>query len=227
MTEAIHAVLFDLDGTLLDTAPDLVYTINKLREEHHLPALPLSAIRPILSLGSRAMLKLALEIDENYPKFNELREYFLALYLDHLSLSTQPFPHIPHLLSHLDEKCIPWGIVTNKLTRHTTVLLNALGLDKRSACVICGDSLPTSKPNPEPLLHACKLMKVHPKHCLYIGDCVTDVIASKAAKMRSLVALYGYIGAEENPYSWQADGYVHEAKEIITWLSPYLQSESI
>jgi N-acetyl-D-muramate 6-phosphate phosphatase len=214
----IRSVLFDLDGTLLDTAPDLVFTINRLREEHGLPALPLSTIRPIVSLGSKAMVKLALGIEENHPTFSELREYFLALYQDHLAMSTQFFPQVEKVLAHLDAHNIPWGIVTNKLTRHTTILLKALNLDHRPACIICGDSLPTYKPDPAPILHACELVKQEPKHCLYVGDCITDVMASKAAGTKSLVALYGYIGEEEDPYTWKADGYIQEPLDILTWL---------
>lgn len=217
----IQAVLFDLDGTLLDTAPDLVYTINRLREEYGLPALSLPAIRPVVSLGSKAMIKLALGIEENHINFNKIREYFLAIYQQHLALSTRFFPNMDKVLVHLEESGIPWGIVTNKLTRHTSALLKALSLDHRPACIICGDSLSTHKPDPAPILHACQLIKQDPKNCLYVGDCATDVIASKAAGTKSLVALYGYIGDDEDPYTWQADGYIHEAIEIIDWLAQY------
>lgn len=217
----IRAVLFDLDGTLLDTAPDLVYTINKLREEYDLPALALSTIRPIVSLGSKAMVKLALGIEENHSDFNAIREYFLALYQEHLALSTQLFPNVDKVLTHLEEKNIPWGIVTNKLTRHTSILLKALSLDHRPACIICGDSLATNKPHPATILYGCELIKQRPEDCLYVGDCITDVLASKAAGTKSLVALYGYIGANEDPYAWKADGYVKDPLDIITWLSEY------
>lgn len=215
---AINAVLFDLDGTLLDTAPDLVYTINQLRQEHHLPPLPLETIRPIVSLGSKAMVKLALGIEESHPEFSKIREYFLAIYQDNLALSTQFFPDVEKVLIHLEENNIPWGIVTNKLTRHTSALLKALSLYHRPACIICGDSLSTFKPDPAPILHACKLIEKSPSNCLYVGDCATDVIASKAAGTQSLVALYGYIGAEEDPYAWEADGYINKPIEIIDWL---------
>ncbi|TAK77499.1 MAG: HAD family hydrolase, partial [Gammaproteobacteria bacterium] len=212
-------VLFDLDGTLLDTAPDLVYALNQLRQEHDLPLLPLSTLRPIISLGSKVMIKRILGIEENSPSFNALREKFLSLYQQHLADSTQFFPGIENVLSYLEERKIPWGIVTNKLTRHTSALLKALRLDHRPVCVICGDSLPTYKPDPAPILYACQLLQQDPQQCLYIGDSLTDVTASKAAGTTSLVALYGYIGEGENPLNWLADGYIQQPIELLQWLS--------
>lgn len=216
---SIRAVLFDLDGTLLDTIPDLVFALNRLRKEHNMPDLPLSAIRPIASLGSKAMVKLALGIEETHSNFNQLRDYFLDLYETHLADSTRFFPQIEIVLEHLETTHIPWGIVTNKLTRHTMALLKALRIDHRPGCIICGDSLSTFKPDPKPILYACELLQQAPQHCLYIGDAATDVVASKAAGTKSLVALYGYIDANEEPLLWNADGYVREPIEIIDWLS--------
>ncbi|VVC76101.1 Phosphoglycolate phosphatase [Aquicella siphonis] len=217
----IRAVLFDLDGTLLDTVPDLVYALNRLRTENNLPEMPLAEIKPIVSLGSRAMVKQALGINETDSRFNTLREHFLALYDNHLADSTRFFPDIEKVLEHLDENGLPWGIVTNKMTRHTLALLKALRFDHRPGCIICGDSLPTYKPDPEPIRYACELLKQTPDHCLYVGDAATDVMASKAAGARSLVALYGYIHAHEDPFSWHADGYIQNPMEIIDWLSKF------
>ena len=212
------AVLFDLDGTLLDTAPDLAFALNQLRQEKQLPALPLDILRPLVSLGSKAMIKFALGIDENASTFNDLREQFLFLYQQHIADSTRTFPDIEKVLTHLVNERIPWGIVTNKLTRHTTALLQTLSFIEKPHCVICGDSLPTYKPDPAPIIYACELLKQAPKDCLYIGDSKTDVIASKRAGTKSLVALYGYIAANENPFNWQADGYIRQPIEIIEWL---------
>lgn len=214
----INAVLFDLDGTLLDTAPDLVYALNRLREQHHLPKLPSSAIRPMISLGSKIIVKKLLGIDETHPDFMSVREQFFELYQQHIADSTQFFPQIENVLTHLETQRIPWGIVTNKLTRHTVELLKALRIDHRPLCIICGDTLSTYKPHPEPILHACRLLKTQPQHCLFVGDSLTDVTASKAAGTQSLVALYGYIGIEDDPYTWQADGYIQKPIEIINWL---------
>jgi 2-phosphoglycolate phosphatase len=214
----IHAVLFDLDGTLLDTVHDLVYTLNHLRTTEKMPELSLDEIRPIASLGSKAMIKYAFSIEEPDPKFKRLREQFFTLYENHIARSTQFFPQMEAVLQHLETQHIPWGIVTNKLTRHTSALLKALRLDRRPACTICGDSLSTSKPDPAPILHACHLLKKDPRHCLYVGDAATDVIASKAAGTISLVATYGYIAEDENPLDWNADGYIQHPIEIIDWL---------
>lgn len=217
----IRAVLFDLDGTLLDTVPDLVYALNQIRIAGSLPELPASCIRPIANLGSKAMAKLAFGIDENDPKFPSMREQFLNLYEKHLADSTQFFPNVENVLAHLESNNIPWGIVTNKLARHALPLLKALRIDHRPACIICGDSLATSKPDPEPIRYACQLLRVEPRHCIYVGDAVTDVAASKAAGTRSIVALYGYIHSDENPLAWNADGYIQEPLELIEWMARF------
>jgi 2-phosphoglycolate phosphatase len=214
----IGAVLFDLDGTLLDTVPDLVYAINQVRLAESLPELPVSTIRPVANLGSKIMIKLAFGIEESDPRFKRMREHFLHFYEKHIADATQFFPNVEKVLLHLDSHHIPWGIVTNKLTRHTQPLLKALRFDERPACIICGDSLPTAKPDPAPIRYACELLQCAPDHCLYVGDALTDVVASKAAGTKSLVALYGYIHADDNPLSWNADGYIQEPMELIQWL---------
>lgn len=219
--KSIRGVLFDLDGTLLDTAPDLTYALNQLRQERYLPELPVSSIRSIANLGSKAMLKHAFEMDEKDPGYASLRNQFFSLYQKHILDSTQLFPNIEKVLSHLEQRDIPWGIVTNKLTKHANVLLSALGLSRRTDCIICGDTLAKSKPDPLPIIHACQMLNAKPKDCLYIGDAITDVIASKAAGTKSLVALYGYINHEDDPLTWKADGYVNEPIEIIEWLEQY------
>ncbi|OGT44622.1 MAG: hypothetical protein A3F42_03375 [Gammaproteobacteria bacterium RIFCSPHIGHO2_12_FULL_37_34] len=213
----MKAVLFDLDGTLVDTAPDLLRVINRFRKEFQLPECALQTFRSMISLGSKIMLTKTLGIEEDHPDFKMLRERFLDLYQTHLTDSPL-YPRIDQVLTHLEHHHIPWGIVTNKLTRHTTALLKVLHLNHRAGCVICGDSLSTYKPDPAPILHACKLLKQKPNDCLYVGDSITDVIASKGAGTKSVVALYGYIGLGENPYAWQADGYIHEPIEILNWL---------
>lgn len=214
----IHAVLFDLDGTLLDTVPDLVYALNQVRIAESLPELHTSEIRPIANLGSKAMAKRAFGIEESHPKFPSLREQFLHSYEKHLADSTRFFPNIENVLTHLDNNNIPWGIVTNKLTRHALPLLKALRMDHRPGCIVCGDTLAKGKPDPEPILHACRLLDVEPAHCIYVGDAITDVIASKAAGTKSLVALYGYIQTGDDPYTWDADGYIKEPLEILDWI---------
>lgn len=214
----IQAVLFDLDGTLLDTVPDLVSALNQVRAAESLPPLPQSDIRPIANLGSRKMVKTAFGIEEDDPKFIRMREHFLLFYEKNIAVATQFFPQMEEVLSHLDQQQIPWGIVTNKLIRHTHPLLKALGMDHRPQCIVCGDSLAKSKPDPAPIRYACEMLKRDPEHCLYVGDAATDVVASKAAGLKSLVALYGYIPTDDDPLLWGADGYIQEPMELIKWL---------
>lgn len=214
----IETVLFDLDGTLLDTAPDMAHALNTLRQQHGMPNLELDIIRPLVGYGSKALLKLGFNVDENHRDYLILLEEFFNAYQNCLAKSTVLFPEMPAVLQHLEEKNIPWGIVTNKPARFTMNLLDALDLTRRSACIVCGDTLTNRKPHPEPILYACKLLKRAPENALYVGDTATDVAASKAAGSHSLVALYGYISAGEDPYEWQADGYIETAGEIINWV---------
>ena len=214
----IDTVLFDLDGTLLDTAPDMAHALNTLRNYHGLPDLALAQIRPCVGFGSKALLKLGFGMDDHHPEYPRLLEEFFAAYDHCLAHSTVLFPEMAAVLNHLEAKNIPWGIVTNKPARFTSEILDALDLTRRSAITICGDTLTNRKPHPEPLLHACKILQRSPATTLYVGDTITDVQASKAAGTRSLVALYGYISADEDPYAWQADGYVETAGEIIKWV---------
>lgn len=218
MNHSPKAVLFDLDGTLLDTAPDLVYALNRLRKEQGFVELPLADLRPIISLGARGMLKQAIDIEHTHEDFPLLRERFLTLYAEHIADQTTFFPNMEIVLSHLETQGIPWGIVTNKYTKHTTSLLNALGLIKRPGCVVCGDTLAQAKPDPSPILHACALLNHNPSDCLYVGDSATDVIASLRAGARSLVALYGYLSKEDQPFTWQAQGYINDPIEILEWI---------
>lgn len=215
----IKSVLFDLDGTLLDTAPDIGNALNQVLIAHNQPALELSLIRPYVGYGVGAMLKFAFNIDEDHPRYTSLTEDVLHAYQDHLTKTTRLFSGMEKVLSHLEENNIIWGIVTNKPSRFTYDLLKSLELDKRSACIVCGDSLSRRKPHPDQILHACDLIKCSPAETLYVGDTCTDVIASKAAGTRSLVALYGYIKAEEDPHTWEADGYVSQPIDIIEWMS--------
>jgi N-acetyl-D-muramate 6-phosphate phosphatase len=209
------AILFDLDGTLLDTAEDLAFALNALREKHHMPLLPLAQIRPIAGLGSRALLKLAFGVTEEDPDFPVFKDDFFNFYLNHLTDTTTLFPQMDHVLDILDQKHIPWGIVTNKPAQFTIPLLNSLGLSKRSQCIVCGDTLARNKPHPEPILYACHLLNIDPIKTAYIGDTAIDVIASKAANCKSLVALYGYIAEHEDPLSWQADLYIENVIDIL------------
>lgn len=215
---SIKAILFDLDGTLLDTATDLGRALNHLLEEEALPPLPIEAIRPAAGAGSAGLLKLGMNVLPDDPRYSALSERLLNFYQQYLLNTTHFFPGIEQTLDYLDQHAISWGIVTNKPARYTDPLIAHLKLDQRAVCVISGDSLKNRKPHPEPLLHACQLLQQAPENCLYVGDSAIDIQACKAAGNPSLAALYGYIPLGEDPFSWGADGYIQHASEIIQWL---------
>jgi 2-phosphoglycolate phosphatase len=209
------AILFDLDGTLVDTAPDLAHVLNQLRIQEGKPLLPFSDIRSYASDGTRGLLQLSFGIEGNHPHFEILREKFLQLYASNINQYSVFFEGIENILSLLDKKKLPWGIVTNKYTHLTEKLLKELNIFDRTACIVCGDTLPECKPHPAPLIHAAKLLGVSPEACCYVGDHERDIQAAKAANMFSIAALYGYIHPETKPKLWQADAYIHSAQELL------------
>lgn len=213
-----HAVLFDLDGTLLDTAPDMAFVLNEVRKKHALPEIPFNHVRAAVSHGMKGMLESGGDMHETDPHFKSMIEECLALYQQHTTNATRLFPNMEKVLDHLDEHHIPWGIVTNKPKRFAFDILKNLELETRAACIICGDTLAKSKPDPEPILHACNLLQKSTSDCLFVGDSHVDVRASKAAGTKTMVALYGYISTQEDPFSWEADVYIHEPIEILDWL---------
>ena len=215
----INNILFDLDGTLADTAPDLAFSLNRLLEENDRRSLPFTAIRPMVSHGGIYMICRAFAISENAPAFPGLRERFLSIYADNLADKTRLFPGMAEVLAHLESEGYSWGIVTNKSERLTLPLVAALGLADRAACIVCGDTLAQSKPHPAPMLHACQLVKRSPAQSLYVGDAEKDVIAGRQAAMHTLIARYGYLGSEDEPEAWGADGLIDSPGEILDWLS--------
>jgi phosphoglycolate phosphatase len=214
---AVRAVLFDLDGTLLDTAPDMAAAINTLRIQEHLEPLPFATVRPFVSHGANALVKLAFA-QAPEPLFNALRERFLAIYRDCLAQETGLFEGTSELLAALDSAQIPWGIVTNKPAWLTEPLLEALELRVRLRSLVCGDTFPERKPHPRPLLHAASELGVAPHYCLYVGDAERDIVAAKAASMRSLIARFGYIGPTDDIDSWSADGCIDSPLEVLDWI---------
>ena len=215
----IKNVLFDLDGTLADTAPDLAGALNAIRIQNNLPALPLETISPTVSLGGNAMIKLAFDLEEGDSGFEEIREQFLNYYLEHIADQTRLYDNMEELLTSLENDNISWGIVTNKSEWLTMPLLKALSLEKRSACIVCGDTLEYRKPHPAPLLHACKLIEAEIKTTVYIGDAQRDIEAGIRAGIKTIVALYGYIEENEDPANWNADAMVNNVNEIKDKLS--------
>lgn len=211
-------VLFDLDGTLVDTAPDLGLALNEMRRRRGMPALPQASTRPQASHGSQGMLRLGFGIAPEHADFPALRQEFLASYAAHLTTSSTLFPGMAAVLASLEGRGLKWGVVTNKPARYTEPLLAHLGLMARAACVVSGDTCPHAKPHPAPLLHACQLAASTPAQCLYVGDAARDVAAAAAAGMPTLVALYGYLGEQDQPEQWGAAGYIHTPAGLLDWL---------
>jgi len=220
----IKAVFFDLDGTLADTAPDLSAALNYLLHEKKLPALPAATIRPVVSHGGSALLRLGFHMEESDPEFPALRERFLNIYEHQLHNDSRLFPGMDKVLAHIEAARLVWGVITNKPEWLTRPLMRKLGLEARAACIICGDTVEPRKPHPAPMLHACLITGVEPGTALYIGDAERDIMAGKAAGMHTLVALYGYIASHERPETWQADGMITAPREITAWIERINQS---
>lgn len=214
---ALAVILFDLDGTLLDTAPDMVGALNSLRLEHGLAPLPFAEARAEVSHGSSRLVQIG--FPEAEPERLELlRGRFLDLYGARLAAETRLFDGMDRVLHELSRRGLAAGIVTNKPARLTDALLEQLGLRARFACVVSGDTLNERKPHPLPMLHAAKLAGAAPDACIYVGDAERDVQAAHAAGMRALVAVYGYLGTAEDWRAWGGDGFIERPAELIGWL---------
>ena len=207
-------VLFDLDGTLLDTAPDMAAAVNALRAEQGLPALPFSSLRPHVSHGAARLVEVGFGCSSG-TAFEALRRRFLDFYRADLSRGTRLFDGLEATLGWLEARRIPWGVVTNKPGWLTDPLLADLGLAARAACVISGDSLPERKPHPLPLLHAASLLELAPSACAYVGDAERDIQAGRAAGMRTCVAAFGYLGEDDDPRSWQLDAIADHPSRLL------------
>ena len=214
----IGAVLFDLDGTFADTAPDLSASLNYVRSLHSLPPLPLEITRLQASHGSPGMLKLGFNVEPDAAEFPALREAFLAYYAANICVHTTLFSGIKELIATLEQRGLPWGIVTNKPQRFTLPLMQALGYAERAACLVSGDTCAHPKPHPEPLLHAARSLGVAPQNCLYLGDDKRDMEAGRAADMKTLIALFGYIDPTADLESWQANGTIAAPLELLKHL---------
>ncbi len=214
-----HAALFDLDGTLLDTARDMAAALNVLLAEEDRAALRLEVVRPLVSNGAMGLIRVAFpQFAVGSIEFESLRDRFLAHYRSALCVHTQLFPGFETVLATLEAHAVPWGIITNKAAWLTDPLLEALGLSARAACVISGDTLPERKPHPRPLLHAADLIAVAPADCVYLGDALRDVQAARAAGMVPLGARFGYINAADDPVNWPVAGWLDDPHELLSWL---------
>ena len=212
------AVLFDLDGTLLDTAPDMVGALNRLRIEEGLDALPCAGVREHVSHGAMRLVTLAFP-QARGEEFERLRLRFLELYAAHLAEGTCLFPGLDEVLARLEDERVPWGVVTNKPAWLTDPLMERLALARRACCIVSGDTVAERKPHPLPLLHAAQLSGVAPGHCVYVGDAERDIVAGRAAGMQTVVAAYGYLGADDQPSQWQAHGIIQHPAELLDWVT--------
>jgi len=215
---SIRTVLFDLDGTLLDTAPDLADALNSVLVENQRDPLPYEEIRGVVSHGGMALIRLGFGIPQTDPDFEPLRQRLLDIYLANIANRTRPFPGITQLLDELERRGLNWGVVTNKPGWLTDPLLRQLALYDRAACVVSGDTLNERKPHPAPMLHACEQAGSQPAQCIYVGDAERDIEAGRNARMHTLVALFGYFTAEDRPREWNADGCISHPLELLEWL---------
>lgn len=218
MASNFHAVLFDLDGTLVDTAPDLGLALNLQLERHGYPVLPISAIRPYASHGSKGLLQLGFGLTPEDASFDAMRIEYLNLYDEVFLTSPSFFDGMAEVLTSIETKGQQWGIVTNKPKRFTQRLIDAMALSQRPSCVVSGDDAPRPKPYPDTLNLACEQLGVKAESCIYVGDAERDIEAGKAAGMKTVVALYGYIQASDHAETWCGDFYINQPKDLMQFI---------
>ena len=212
------AVLFDLDGTLIDSAPDLAGAANEMRAARGLPMLPFEHFRPMVGTGARGMLGRCLGVAPGDPDFEALRDEFLALYEARMTRETRVFEAMQPVLDALQARAVPWGIVTNKAARFSEPLVAALGLHLQAATLVSGDTTPHAKPHPAPLLEAARRMDTIATDCIYVGDDLRDIEAGRAAGMATVAAAWGYLGEGEHIEAWGADHIIQSPAELLTLL---------
>lgn len=204
MFEQVQAVLFDLDGTLIDSAPDLGAAADKMRTDRGLPSLPLSHYRHMAGAGARGMLGLAFDMRPEHPDYDRYKEEFFVNYENCMTERTGVFDGVPEMIEALIQRGLPWGVVTNKSERFSLPLTRAMPLFATASTVVSGDTTSHAKPHPEPLYEAARRMGVDPKRCVYVGDDERDVVAGHAAGMITVAATYGYLGSQADVASWKA-----------------------
>ena len=224
MFSDVRAVLFDLDGTLIDSAPDLGAAADKMRVDRGLPSLPLENYRPMAGAGARGMLAVAFGMTPEHPDFNRMREEFFVNYENCMTQRTYVFEGIPELIGQLRALGLPWGVVTNKSMRFTRPLTQGMSLFESAAVVVGGDSTPHAKPHPAPLLEAARQLSLQPGHCIYVGDDERDVVAGKAAGMGTVVAGYGYLGDNSDTRTWGAHAHIAAPLELLCLLKNAAQA---
>lgn len=214
----LQAVFFDLDGTLLDTAPDLADACNQVLGEFHRPPVPLTEFRHWVHGGAKLMICASFKMDDQHPDFATIKSAFIRNYQQNLTRKTQLFTGIEQVLTYLEHSQIPWGVVTNKLAALAEPLLAHFGLAQRCCCLISGDTVANTKPHPAQLLHACQVVHTQPEHCLYVGDTLGDIQAAQAAGMHSIAVGYGYRPKNSKMDEWQADAIAATPEELLATL---------
>lgn len=214
MLKNLRAVFFDLDGTLLDTAPDMALALNIQREVHGKEPLPFSEIRPYVSHGAAAMLRIGFGLEPGHKDFDEFRKQYLNIYAENIAVHTELFIGLQELLESLNKNNIAWGIATNKPEFLTVPLLEALNLSDACSALVCGDTVKPTKPHPNPLFSAAKQAGVKPVQSVYVGDAWRDIAAGRAAGMKTVVAEYGYIQPEDKISEWKADTIAKESTDL-------------
>ena len=216
----VEAVLFDFDGTLADTAPDLGGALNLLLRRYHKPEVALACSRPFVSMGARGMVEIGFGITPHHAEFEALKTEYLTLYEENLFRETRLFDGMENLLNTLDQRAIPWGIVTNKHSRYTLPILSALKLDGRAKTVVCGDAVPQPKPHPAGLIAAARTLNINATNNIYyIGDDERDIQAALAANMTAVAANYGYLGNNNPPTQWGARWAIDSPLDLLKYLS--------
>ena len=218
MRTGVRAVLFDLDGTLIDSAPDLAGAANDLRGVHGLPPLDYARLRPMVGSGARGMVGVAFGVAPGDERFESLRDDFLARYESRMLQATVVFDTMRPVLQALEHARMPWGIVTNKATRFAQPVVAGLGLHDRASVLICGDTTPHAKPHPEPLHEAARRLGLPSSACIYVGDDHRDVVAGRAAGMATLAAAWGYLGLGDHIDAWGADAVLADPGALLNWL---------
>lgn len=215
----LGGVLFDLDGTFADTARDLAFALNATLRHYGRQPLPFEVIRPVVSHGGNALIGLGFGIGPEAPGFAARRSVLLEIYEHNLARETRIFPGLERVLAHLERRCLPWGIVTNKPAWLTEPLMSALNMASRAATIVSGDSCGNRKPHPEPVLCACRQMGLEPTRCVYVGDAARDIEAGRAAGTATIAAVYGYLLPEDDPAGWAADALAERPEDLIRLLA--------
>ena len=217
--ENIQAVLFDLDGTLIDSAPDLGAAVDQMRVARGMTSLPLEHYRHMAGAGARGMIGLAFGYTPEHPEYEAMKEEFFRNYEACMTERTFAFEGIAEMIQALVDMNMPWGVVTNKSKRFAEPLTQGMPLFASCAVVISGDTTPHAKPHPAPLLEAAKRLNIEPSRCVYVGDDERDIVAGHAAKMKTVAATYGYLGAQADVSAWQAHAQIDSPLQLLNFLS--------